>query len=323
MARPIAQRNPKISPSGRRATPTRPAFRRSSAVSFLSAAIGVLALVAAGLGLFWTSGEAPATFATLRGQTVALFGHGIYRFDTLFIGAGNHGTDATTLLLGIPALAVTTLLYRRGSLRGALVHVGILAYFLYVYLTYAVGVAYNELFLVYVAIFSASFFAFVLAMLSFDLEALAGRLSPTVSRRGPAAFMFFAALLTTFVWLEPIVTGLTSGAAPVLLDSYSTFVTYALDLAVITPTLVLSGYLILRRQTLGYLLTFPTLVILIMLFPAISAQTAFQVTAGVQFTTPEIVGPIGGFLVASLGAVWVLVNVLRGFSTPATDRAPR
>jgi hypothetical protein len=44
-------------------------------------------------------------------------------------------------------------LYRRGSLRGRLLLIGILTYFLYVYASIAFGAAYNALFLVYVGLF--------------------------------------------------------------------------------------------------------------------------------------------------------------------------
>lgn len=48
-----------------------------------------------------------------------------------------------------------------------------------------------------------------------------------------------------------------------------------------------------------------------MLFPAISLGTAFQLSAGVTFAPPEIVGLIVGFLVAGVAAVYVLAGILR------------
>jgi hypothetical protein len=51
-----------------------------------------------------------------------------------------------------------------------LVLTGALTWFLYVGASYALGaVAYNNLFLIYVALFSASLFAFVLALTSIDI----------------------------------------------------------------------------------------------------------------------------------------------------------
>ena len=90
----------------------------SKAVIWLSAAIIILALAATCTGLFWQGGSGPLSFSTLRGQTTEIYGQGLYRYDTVFSGSGAKGQDLVTLVLGIPFLLITLLLYRRGSLRG-------------------------------------------------------------------------------------------------------------------------------------------------------------------------------------------------------------
>jgi hypothetical protein len=89
------------------------------------------------------------SFTTVHGTVVELYGGGLYGSDTVFAAAGQRGTDAVTLVLGIPLLVASILRYRRGSLRGGLLLTGTLGYFLYVYAGPALGtVVYNELFLV-------------------------------------------------------------------------------------------------------------------------------------------------------------------------------
>lgn len=297
--------------------------RPSNAVVGLAALIAVLALVAAGVGLFWQDGGRPFTFTTLRGQAVQIYGQGLYRYDTLFSGAAYRATDAVLLVLGIPLLIVSALLYRRGSLHGGLLLTGALGYFLYNYASMALNAAYNSLFLVYVALFSASLFAFVLAFTSIDLQALPSYFSAGLPRRGPALFMFAGGLTTLFVWLEPLISAMIQGRPPKLLDSYATMVTYALDLAIITPATFLAGMLILRRAPLGYLIAFPLLGIIVMLAPGIAASTVSQLSAGVSFTPGEIVGPIAGFAGLGLVAIWLVIALLRNISDSAPFSAPR
>lgn len=290
----------------------------SSVVVWLAASIVALSLIASAVGLFWERGDGPFTFTTLRGETAQILGSGLYRYDSLFAGAGNRGTDALTLVLGIPLLVVTTLLYRRGSARGALLFVGTLAYFLYVYTSMALNAAYNELFLVYVALFSTGLYGFVLAFTSIDLQALPSHFTTRLPRRGPALFMFASGLVTLVVWLGPLLAALTQGQPPARLDGYSTRVTDALDLAIITPATFVSGALILRRVALGYLVALSLLVLEAMLAPMIALQTAFQLSAGVSFPPGQIAGPIAGFATLGVLAVWITSAVLRGIS----DRAP-
>ncbi|MBN1218316.1 MAG: hypothetical protein JXM69_05270 [Anaerolineae bacterium] len=286
----------------------------SNTVIWLSWLIAVLALLAAGTGLFWQAGGSPFSFTTLRGETVQMYGQGLYCYDTLFTGAGFRGTDALTLLAGVPMLLLFLLLYRRGSLRGGLLLTGALVYFLYVYASLALAAAYNTMFLVYIALFSASFFAVVRVFTVFDLQALAASFSGDMPRRGPAIFMFASGLVTLVVWLGPLLSALIQNKPPNLLGSYTTKVTDVLDLGLITPTTFLAGVLILRRAAPGYLIACSLLVLEVMLAPMIVAQSISQTLVGVSFTTGEIIGPIAGFAVLGLFALWILVAILRNVS---------
>ena len=285
-------------------------------VPWLAALVAALAMLAAGVGLCWRTGDGPVPFTTLRGQVVQLDGRGLYRNDTVFAAAGNRGTDAVTLALGIPLLVASALLYRRGSLRGALLLSGAFAYFLYVYATMALNAAYGDFFLVYVALFSASCFGLALTCASAKLVGLPACLSPESPRRGPAAFMFASGAVTIVVWLAPLLAALIGRQPPKLLDSYATMVTYALDLAIIAPLCFIAGALFIRRAPLAYLIAFPLLGIVVLLGPAIAAQTVSQLATGVAFTPPEIAGPIGGFALLGGCAVRVEVALLRGIADP-------
>jgi len=289
-------------------------MQRSTLLIWLSALLVVLALVATGAGLVWPDGGNPYTFTTLRGENAQIYGRGLYRYDTLFTGAANRATDGVTLVLGIPLLVLSTLYDRRGFLRGGLLLPGTLVYFLYIYASYGLGIAYNRLFLVYIVLFSTSLWAFALAFRSIDARIFSEPVSPHLPRRGLAIFMIASGLVTLVVWLAPLLDALVQNVPPPLLGSYTTKITDVLDLGIITPATFVAGILILRRNPLGYLMALSMLVLEIMLAPLIAAQTASQLRAGVSFTTGEIVGPIAGFMVLALVAVWMLVALLRNIS---------
>ena len=283
----------------------------SRALVWLALLIALLATVVCLAALISADGDGRRAFTSIRGEQVELYGEGLYEFDTVFIAASSRGTDLVTLALGVPFLLVTLVLYHRGSIRGALLLAGTLAYFLYVYASRALANAYNGLFLLYIALFSASLYAFILAVRSLDLRALASRLRVERPRRPVAWFLLASAAVTTLVWLVPLLGVVVRGDAPKYLDTYTTTVTDVLDLGVLVPTLVVSAVLILRRVALGYLLAIVLLVLLLFVAATIVVGTLVQVAADVTFTTGEIVGPIAGFVVLAAIAVWLLVGLVR------------
>jgi len=280
----------------------------SPAVVLATLIAGVGAAAAAVIGVL--TEPAAVSFTTARGQTLDLFGAGIYRYDSLFSGTANRGTDAVTVLIVLPLLVIALVGYQRGSLRATLTLTGAQAWLLYAYATMAVGAAYNPLFLVYVTVFSASLWALVLTACGMDNSRLQEAL-PLLPRRGPAVLMMVSGLVTAVIWWAPVLAAQLSGAVPARLDGYTTLVTVAVDSAVITPAALTAAALIWRRRVVGYQIAVPLLVLETLLAPMIAAQTISQLSAGISLAPGEIVGPLAGFVLLAFAAGVVLLMVLR------------
>ncbi|MCB2202878.1 hypothetical protein KQH56_02610 [bacterium] len=266
---------------------------------------------AAGLGLFEKKSGESFEFTTVRGSTVELYGRGLYKYDTTFMAAGFKGQNAVALLLGVPLMVIAILLYLRGSVVGHLMLVGMFGYFLYLYSSMALGAAYNPLFLLYIVIFAASLFGFILSFNAAVVRLGVFDSLATLPGKGLAVFMLIAGAGTLFVWGSPLITSLMEGVAPDRMDSYSTMVTFALDLATITPATIVCGLLVLRGDAAGYVLATPLLTLLILLMPQIVLSTIYQVRAGVDLTVPEMVGPVAGFVVMGGVALFFLIRLLQ------------
>ena len=91
---PVRFRAPRISTVGYAPTEAPP---QSAPLGWLCLALALLALVAAGAGLLTTGGR-PSSVTTVHGETVRLYGEGVYRHDSLIAGAGSRGVDAVTLV---------------------------------------------------------------------------------------------------------------------------------------------------------------------------------------------------------------------------------
>ena len=274
--------------------------------------LAALAGAVAAVGVLWQPSGRPVPVVTTRGGTAELAGDGLYRYDTVFAAAGNTAVDAVVAAFGVPLLITAWVSHRRGSTRGSLLLAGTLGHLLYVYATYAFGVAYNPLYLAYVTLLSVSFFGFTAALGAVDRGAMAAvAADPDVPHRTLSRFLLTSAAVTAAVWLQPVVTALLRGTAPDLLDVYTTPVTFSLDLAIVAPSAALAGLLVRRREPLGYLLAAPLLVTVVLLLPTIALSTALQAAAGISFTAAQAVGPIAGFGVLGALGARLLVQLLR------------
>lgn len=283
---------------------------------WLCFAVAALAAIAAAAGLLWPSGPGgPAEVTSVDGDSVALFGKGLYRHDSRFFGAGFRGQDLVTLLLGVPVLLLANWRAWPGRLDWVLVRTALLSFVFYAYANLALGAAYNELFLLYVAIFSGSLWALVLSGwdLFGGLAASWERLAPALPRNGAALLFLVSGGFTGAVWTLPLVLALADGVPPPLLGHATTKVTEALDLALILPGTMVAAALVRRRAVLGYVLAVPLLGLVVMLVPTILASTLSQLASGVTFTLAEILGPICGFLLfggLSAMVLWRIIQTL-------------
>src|SRR5262249_54707400 len=156
-----------------------------------------------------------SSFVSLHGETIALQGGGLYANETVSMAAQAIGQDVVTLLIGIPLLLTATYLAARRGLRWKLLRAGVLWYFAYTYLLMAFAGAYNQLFLVYVALYSLSLAAFTLSLLAIDVGQLPGQVSSRLARRTIAWLVIGIGGMLALLWLGRIVPALLAGSVPV------------------------------------------------------------------------------------------------------------
>ena len=292
-------------------------------VSWLSAIITGLALIAAGVGLLCQPGGSAFSFTTVRSVTVQLYGQGWYRLDTPIAAVGFMAADLVTLAVAIPLLVISTLRYRRGSLKGGFLLSGALAYFLYNYGSLAFGSTYNNLFLVYTAIFSASLFGLILVLMSFDVPALPRHFAARLPRRGISIFLIVSGVILLLVWLVlSIVPALLQGTTPLEVAYYTTFITGVIDIGIVAPALIITGVLLRRRAPLGYLLASMLLVFTVTLGLNLTAAGIAQLLTGV-ISIGQALGFTVPFVILTLIAAWLTVVLFRNFAEPAPAPAAR
>jgi hypothetical protein len=273
----------------------------------LSVLIALLAAVAAGSGLLWQGSGESYPFTTLRGETVLIRGHGLYRYDTVASSSQEIGQDIVTLLVGIPLLVYAMLRARKDAMRGKLLLTGGLAYFLYTYASMSFLTAFNAFFLVYVALFSLSLFAFILALMALDPAEVAAHIGERFPRRAITAYFLVVAAFLALAWLGLVVPPMLTGTAPAGLESAITMVIQVLDLGVIVPTAILTALLLRKGNAWGYTLSLVVLLKILTMGAALISMITVQLLSGVA------VDPVvtAGFGVISLSGIILAAMTLR------------
>jgi hypothetical protein len=221
-------------------------------ILILSILIAVLAAVASAAGLFWNDSGQPFDFVSLRGNLVQIYGKGLYSFDSVSIVAQEKAQDALTLFAGLPLLIAGIILTWKKSFRGQMLLTGMLGYFLYTYCSMCFATAYNNFFLIYVALFSLSLFAFILAMMAVDVDEVNRRLSNKFPRTGVSVVCIISGVFFLLAWAGGrVLAPMAAGVFPETLESYTTLTIQVLDLGVVMPTALLTAYLLLRRERWG------------------------------------------------------------------------
>ncbi|MFZ5817637.1 MAG: hypothetical protein ACOY93_20480 [Bacillota bacterium] len=216
-----------------------------------------------------------------------LFLPSLYR-DSAWLVTAMRGQDLYTLAVAVPALAITLLFARRGSVRSRLVLVGLLGYILYTYTGAAFAFAFNEFFLLYVTLFSLSLAALFALVGRMELADLPNRFGPATPRRAVAIFLIVIGLMLAMAELGQIIPFLTEGRLPLPLQlaEAPTFYPYTLDLGVVMPLCLLTGVWLWRREPRGYLLAG------VMLIKAATMGLALLATSAYAWLTGGIVdGP--------------------------------
>lgn len=289
-------------------------MKSSKTLFILSIVAALLAACAAGAGLFWQHPGQPFSITTLRGQTVELYGQGLYRYDTTLTAAGYRTGDAFTLLAGIPFVLVATWLYRRGSVRGGLMLAGALAYLLYNSSSQALGAAYNNLLPVYITLTTVTLLGFLIFMRSIDACTLRAHYGEAAPRRGVAHFLIVCGVILYCIWLlMSIIPAMLAGSVPPEVGPYTTVITFVLDMGIIAPTLVVSGILLRRDDPLGYVLAPILLIFTDVLGLCLTVMGTGQMMAGLM-NMGQFIGMVVSFAILTLVSLRFTVTLFRNIS---------
>ena len=206
----------------------------------------------------------------------------LYR-NNLWATSQFRGSDLVRLALVVPVFIAALSLAARGSARGQLIWLGMLWLTLYDYAFYLFGAAFNELFLIYVALFSVSAIALIFALPRIDVDAVARRFRAGTPVRWISSYLLLIATFLGGLWVLQSLAFVFTGQPPQsLVDSgHVTEIVFALDLALLVPGMIIGAAWLWRRRPWGYVVA-GMMMVKATLYPiALIGMSVFAVSAGV------------------------------------------
>ncbi|HET8776210.1 MAG TPA: hypothetical protein VFN76_00985 [Candidatus Limnocylindria bacterium] len=286
-------------------------------IAALCAVVGVAAGVAGALGVFARGDGTFVAVTSALGERYEIAVGGVYANSSRQLVAEGVGWDAFTLAVAVPIMLVASLFVARGSFRGYLVAAGMLGYFLYMHLEYAVTWAFGPMFPLFIFVAAASVVAITFVGALIADAGVRDRFDERFPRRSFAALNIGMAFLLTVMWIGRIVEGLTARTA--VLHGETTMTVQALDLALVVPISVIVATAALRRQPAGMAAAAAFGVTFVTMATAIAAMmVSASVVTGVLQLPPIIV-----FGLAGVAGLAVIARIFASVSRMVAPRDPR
>jgi hypothetical protein len=173
--------------------------------------------------------------------------------DVEWIKATWLGNDWVTLVVAAPLLVTGLLLEGRGSPRGLLLWLGVVAYAAYNYAYYLLGASLNVFFLLYASLFVLASLTLILALTWVDVAGVARRFGPATPVRVVGGYFVCVGVGLASVWIGLWAAYVFAGRpTPVEPDAFR--LVAALDLTLLVTVFVGGGVLLWRRAPWGYVI---------------------------------------------------------------------
>jgi hypothetical protein len=268
--------------------------------------------------LFYTVDGQSFDFINQYGNTVKIYGDGIYKNDSYFMAPIFKGTDCTILFLAIPLLITALIIdIKNGTIKTKLFLTAIVALFAYYSTSISIGVVYNMLHLVYIALFSCSIYALIIGFILLGNYTI--KISTIMYTNGLKIFLVFCGLSLFVAWLPDIIVSLINKKSLELIEVYTTQITYVLDMAIMSPLMFICMYNLSKGNSIGYILLGIILNILIVVGVMVIIQAIFQTIAGIDLPIMAIITKVGIFIVMAIVAIYYEAKLFRNIESGKTS----
>lgn len=247
------------------------------------------------------------------GDTIKMWGAGIYGHDSYFKAPIFIGTDFTVLVCIVPlSISVLWKLYKEKNIEHYIQSFALMSFVLYYSTSIAFGVTYNSLHLVYIFLFGASFyFTAMLFLHLYKMDTIHDKICHYTITKGMKIFLLVAGVSLFVAWLPDILSALMHNSTLELIEVYTTEITYVLDMGIISPLMLIAFFQARKNSFIGYVLIRMLFVVCIGVGIMLPLQTVFQVLSGINIPIPAFITKLLIFVIMALFALLFNYRITR------------
>jgi hypothetical protein len=273
--------------------------------------LSCIVITTAIIGLFYSDGGETIFVKNIYGQEVELYGKGIYAYNSLLTVSGRLGADWMGILCGI--LMISLCFLKKDQIWAILLKISQSFLFVYYFACLVFSISMNRLYLLYVLGFGLSIFlSFVLVVN--DLKTIVVKESSKKCKNlGISLCLGISGVVTIGIWLSMIVPYMITDNYGYLLGVLTTESTYAIDLGVLCPAMIICAILVQNKRDFGYKMAPILLYILFCVGPMVILQNIYCLILGISVPIPAFIGTVLSFVVMCIFALVFLVKSIRLF----------
>lgn len=246
------------------------------------------------------------------GDMVRIYGNGIYSGDSYFKAPILIGTDIAVLLFLVPLFVcgfVRTI--KNKSSRNLINMMSLYSAAFYYSSSLALGVKYNVLHLLYIALFGSTLIGMFYIYSEIDIKKI--RYSHT---KGVEIFLVLSGLALIIAWLPDIIPTLFNGKSLKLIEVYTTEITYVLDMGLIGPLCFISLIMLRKGNQVGTIILANIFKLCIVIGVMMIPQSVIQYLSGTELPLAVLITKSASFLVLGIFAFYFESKLYGCFDQP-------
>lgn len=203
----------------------------------------------------WVFIFVPVLLLTVVSSLVSLLSPDFYFRDSAIIAMKSNHLDMVNLGFVVPLGIVMFVLALKDKLWAKLFILGIMANLAFMFGFNAFSLFFNELFLVYVAIFSLTIFGIILGYR--DVRRTGDYSENRTKIRVSACFLMLFAVTAYTAWLIEVITSTVNGNVPESIAGMNlpSSVVHVFDMSLALPMIIIGALMLFQRKTSGLIVS--------------------------------------------------------------------